>query len=151
MSATNFRSFGRIAIGVAAGSLVAACVPATSRTVQIRVPFSVAPGLGEGYPIEAEFELLGAARGRACVARGPDVMRPAPPFDAAIYNAINSVPGADNLVYVRGAAESTDEQVCAMVAGRAYRLRSMRAAGLARAPARDGDAASPSETQPAAP
>ena len=56
----------------------------------------------------------------------PEPLVPAA-IDEARYKAIESVKGADNLLYVRVMSTVKDHQACAKVTGRAYAVRLLHA------------------------
>ena len=90
------------------------------------------------YPWAASYEMLGLARGEACAevkslvqsgdsaTSGAVVGNPAL-FREAKYLAIESVPNADSLLYVRAKAERARERECVTVTGRAYRVVKLQA------------------------
>ena len=87
------------------------------------------------YPTHVEYELLSVARGKACVSNHSlqeDLIAGESPieagtghpavYQAAKYNALESMPEADNLTAIRAFVEQDEEQQCVTVAGRAYRI-----------------------------
>ena len=90
------------------------------------------------YPWAAGYQMLGLARGEACAevkslfqapasATSAQVVGHPALFREAKYLAIESVPNADNLLYVRVKAERARERECVTVTGRAYRVVKLQA------------------------
>ena len=88
------------------------------------------PSANVTYPLEIEFSLLGPATAKVCMENAFRA-RPDEQFDElhpqARYKAIESIAGADNIMYERTKMERTNEQVCVTVSGHAYAIKSLHA------------------------
>ena len=111
----------------------------------------------QAYPLEVTYEMLGVAKAEACgdprgsvagavsIGSGEVVVGNPALFQEAKYLAIESVPNADNLLYIRAKVERQPQKECVSVTGRAYRVLKL----LARAPG--SSAADDLATPPPAP
>ncbi len=93
-------------------------------------PAAVDPNAGTSYPLEIQYEMLGTATAEVCL-QAPMFVSPEPLVSAAIdearYKAIESVEGADNLLYVRVMSTVKGHEACAKVTGRAYAVKLLHA------------------------
>jgi hypothetical protein len=117
----------RILLSLLALLSVAGCIhnPPTFAT-----PAPYDPSAHVPYPLEIQFNLLGPATAVVCMENAFRA-RPEEQFDElhpqARYKAIESVPGADNIMYERSKIVRTPEQVCMTVSGHAYAIKSLHA------------------------
>jgi hypothetical protein len=101
-------------------------------------PVSTDPPLTNPYPYEAQYEILGIGTGQACgdlrdlqVASMTGGKSDSPGagssllYQQAKYLAIEQIPNADNLLFVRVKAENDGWKQCVTVTGRGYRLTSV--------------------------
>ncbi len=106
---------------------LSACTSFTQR--RYSTPGSTDPSIDQSYPTEVAFELLGVARGEACAdlptnglaGSGQGESRIGGLYEEAKFNALESVAGADNLIYVRTKATRENNRECVVVIGHAYR------------------------------
>lgn len=136
-------------------STLAGCIPSTGTIYG--TPASTNPTLGAGYPYEADYALVGNASGEACGDLQQLVMTygtklatvgAAHPvlYEEAKFKALESLPAADNLMYIRLKVVNDGFKQCVTLTGRGYqvtRLRSRAPDGSAGAPA------APAATTPA--
>lgn len=113
--------------------VAAGCMP--SRTTLYGTPPSTNPTVTQLYPAVVDYEILGSASARACgelqelalvgAGRGAGitggVAHPAL-YEAAKYQALEQLPGADNLMFVRMKVENEGYDQCVTVTGRGYRV-----------------------------
>lgn len=82
------------------------------------------------YPLEIQYNLLGAATATACIENAFRA-RPEEQFaelhPQARYKAIESIAGADNIMYERSKMVRSPDQVCVTVSGHAYAIKSLHA------------------------
>jgi len=93
----------------------------------------------QAYPLEVTYEMLGVAKAEACgdprrseagsinIGSGDVVVGNPALFQEAKYLAIESVPNADNLLYIRAKVEREALKECVSVTGRAYRVVKLQA------------------------
>ncbi len=113
--------------------LLVGCMP--TLTTVYRTPTSVDPTPQDLPPLNVEYEILGAVTGKACgniqdyllTGRGSVVGLLPGIYEAARYKALETMPSADNLMYVRVMSENDGYDQCVTVTGRAYRVRRMAA------------------------
>lgn len=91
------------------------------------------------WPHEAEYEILGVGGGDVCASqeeikqlkglttKDPNAVGPAFMFERAKVAAIQSVEGADALMFVRAWVEWKEGQQCVHVSGRGIKLTKLRA------------------------
>lgn len=120
-------------------SLLGGCI-LPSKLVTYQTPQGVDPLPQPVSPLRVQYEVLGSATATVCHkiqdlgATGPTGL-PLGAFpslvDEARYAALETIPRADNLMYVRVKTESDNVQQCVTLTGRAYRVLSMGSGGEA--------------------
>ena len=121
-----------VAFVVTISALSSGCLMHTTESHS--TPFSVNPRMQSTLSPKASFEILGIARAERCqMTANQSFMSPAGPnpnpatlrpalYQAAKFDAIDSIKGADNLMMVRSRFTRHGTKECVLVVGRAYRV-----------------------------
>ena len=98
-------------------------------------PPSPTPTMSASYPTEVAYDILGWASGEACSESESFALPsltiedggagPADLYQQAKYKALESMPEADNLMFIRTAVTDDEEKTCVKVTGRGYRVVAM--------------------------